>query len=140
MKLDRIETFVIIICIWASSFLTGWMYQDWARALGASVWMLLIGWVAVGTINRRRAQKIRVTPQEQVSSSLDLSKDPETPWVETLVKARTQMPVEEYEKFERAVLMLVENIGVVNRGGLKTQAEKMALLEQLGKSSAESHD
>lgn len=101
------------------------MYQDWARALGASVWMLLLGWAAVGTINRRRAQKIRATLQKQVSNSLDLSKDPETPWVETLVKARTQMPAEEYEKFERAVLMLVENINVVNRSGLKTQTEKM---------------
>ncbi len=87
-----------------------------------------------------RAWRNQATLRRQVNDSIDLSKDPETPWVEILKKARTQMPADEYEKFESAVLMLVNNIGVVNRSGLTTQAEKMALLEKLNKLPADSHE
>lgn len=63
MKLDRFEVFTIIVCIWLSSFLTAWMNtQDPARALGNSVWMLLLGWAVVGTINSRRKKKALPDP------------------------------------------------------------------------------
>jgi len=86
------------------------------------------------------AWRKQATLQKQVKDSIDLSKDLETPWVELLLKAKAQMQTDEYEKFESAVLMLVKNIGVVNHSELQTQAEKMALLDKLGKNSTNSHD
>jgi len=69
--------------------------------------------------------------QNAVESALNLDDDPETPWVNMLVKARKEMSDEDYAKFQSAVLDLVKNIGVVNRSGPKTEAERWALLKEL---------
>ncbi len=139
--LSKMDAATIVVSIFASWFLGSYLTQhDWARALGSAIWSFLLGFGVVGTINRRGARRIREALQEEVNHSLGLSNDPETPWVKILVKARAQMPPEDYEKFERAVLKLVGDINAVNRSGLATQSEKMALLEKLTKSSAPSND
>lgn len=58
MKLDRIEALIIVLSVWAAAFLISWsQVGDWARALGGSIWALLIGWATIGTINARRKRK-----------------------------------------------------------------------------------
>jgi hypothetical protein len=81
------------------------------------------------------AGRVQTANQEAVERALNLGGDPETFWVNILVKAKAQMPAEKYETFQSAVLEFVGYINTVNRSGLKNQSEKSALLEKLARAS-----
>lgn len=79
---------------------------------------------------KRRAQ------QKAVDEALN--PDPrETAWVNILVNARKTMPAEQYQKFESAVMDLIDKIKIVNRSGLQSSGERVAMLQKLVRESGD---
>ncbi len=53
--LDNVEKGIVLGTVWAAAFLTGLLLtQDGMRAFGNSLWFIILGFAAVGTINKHR--------------------------------------------------------------------------------------
>jgi hypothetical protein len=60
-RLDKTESLIIVATVWGASWLTAALLVNWAEAIGISVWFVLLGFAAVGSINKRRQKKAQTS-------------------------------------------------------------------------------